>query len=131
MAPQSTAPDPCRVGPARRGKETAVNNTWGISGPQFLLIYAGLLVLAGLVVVLGRWVLAKPEVNQPVDPTRLDPYELAVVSGGERLAVTTAIVQLSKAGAVTHAHPVAPAVLDLLAELCTRRPSPGVMLERD
>jgi uncharacterized protein (UPF0276 family) len=31
----------------------------------------------------------------------------------------------------THAHPVAPAVLDLLAELCTRCPPPGVMLERD
>jgi uncharacterized protein (TIGR04222 family) len=78
-----------------------VKNTWGISGPQFLLIYAGLLVLAGLVVVWGRWVLAKPPVTQPVDPTQLDPYELAVLSGGERLAVTTAIVQLSEAGAVT------------------------------
>jgi uncharacterized protein len=31
----------------------------------------------------------------------------------------------------THAHPVAAAVLDLLAELCARHRPPGVMLERD
>jgi len=31
----------------------------------------------------------------------------------------------------THAHPVAPGVLDLLAHLAERRPVPGVMLERD
>lgn len=31
----------------------------------------------------------------------------------------------------THAHPVLPEVLDLLAELCTRTSPPGVLLERD
>lgn len=31
----------------------------------------------------------------------------------------------------THAHPVPPAVLDLLGELCARVPVPGVLLERD
>jgi uncharacterized protein len=31
----------------------------------------------------------------------------------------------------THAHPVPPAVLELLEELCSRVPVPGVMLERD
>jgi uncharacterized protein len=31
----------------------------------------------------------------------------------------------------THAHPTPPAVLDLVAELCSRRDPPGVMLERD
>src|SRR6516162_2883535 len=31
----------------------------------------------------------------------------------------------------THAHPVTPAVLNLLAELCARASVPGVLLERD
>ena len=31
----------------------------------------------------------------------------------------------------THAHPTPPAVLELVAELCSRRDPPGVMLERD
>ncbi|HEU0103308.1 MAG TPA: DUF692 domain-containing protein [Mycobacteriales bacterium] len=31
----------------------------------------------------------------------------------------------------SHAHPVPPQVLDLLAELCARAPVPGVLLERD
>jgi len=31
----------------------------------------------------------------------------------------------------THAHPVAPGVLELLEELCARTPPPGVLLERD
>jgi uncharacterized protein len=31
----------------------------------------------------------------------------------------------------THAHPTPPGVLDLVAELCSRRDPPGVLLERD
>ena len=31
----------------------------------------------------------------------------------------------------THAHPTPPAVLELVAELCSRHDPPGVMLERD
>ncbi|MFJ3162737.1 multinuclear nonheme iron-dependent oxidase [Streptomyces kanasensis] len=62
-----------------------------------------------------------------------DPYEaLAALPAG-------AIAYVHVAGGVqrdgvwhdTHAHPVPPAVLDLLAELASRAAPPGVLLERD
>ena len=54
----------------------------------------------------------------------LDPYEIAYVhvAGG---------VERDGLYHDTHAHPTPPAVLELVAELCARRDSPGVMLERD
>jgi uncharacterized protein (TIGR04222 family) len=103
-----------------------VGDTWGISGPRFLTIYAFLLALAYLVVVLGRWVLARPPAAMPTWPGELDPYEVATLAGGERHAVTTATFRLNQDGVLavggdpptltpsgplpTNAHPVERAV---------------------
>jgi uncharacterized protein (TIGR04222 family) len=75
-----------------------VNDTWGISGPRFLVIYSVLLVLAGLAVLLGRRVLAGSPATMPVGAGELDPYDVAMLTGGERHAATTAIFQLNHAG---------------------------------
>jgi hypothetical protein len=75
-----------------------VDETWGISGPRFLVVYAVLLVLAYLAVVLGRRVLARPPAAMPIAPGELDAYEVAMLSDGEWHAVTTAVIQLNHAG---------------------------------
>ena len=56
-------------------------DTWGISGPRFLLLYV--ILLAGTVlvaVVAGRRALAGPG-EGAVAPARLDPYEAAYLNG--------------------------------------------------
>ncbi|HYN17258.1 MAG TPA: DUF692 domain-containing protein [Actinomycetes bacterium] len=71
-------------------------------------------------------------------------YANARNHGGDPLALLDAlplerIAYVHVAGGVerdglyhdTHAHPTPPGVLDLVAELCSRRDPPGVMLERD
>jgi uncharacterized protein (TIGR04222 family) len=72
-------------------------DTWGISGPRFLLIYVVLLgVTALLAVVARRRALAVP--GGAASPDRLDRYEAAYLSGGCDLAATTAVSSLLRAG---------------------------------
>jgi uncharacterized protein (TIGR04222 family) len=75
-------------------------HTWGISGPWFLVIYVVLFGLAGLAALFGRRPRARPAPEHPVDPAELDPYEVAMLNGGERLAVTAAVANLKQAGAI-------------------------------
>jgi uncharacterized protein (TIGR04222 family) len=71
-------------------------DTWGISGPQFLLIYLVLLAVAVLAVVLvRRWVLAA---DGAAAPARLDLYEIAELNGGGALVATTAVSSLLRKG---------------------------------
>jgi uncharacterized protein (TIGR04222 family) len=73
--------------------------TWGISGPRFLAIYAVLLALTVLVAAIDR----RRRTGGPVrmDPGMpLDAYEVAVLNGGEQLAATAAVANLRKAGAL-------------------------------
>jgi uncharacterized protein (TIGR04222 family) len=107
-------------------------NTWGISGPWFLVIYVGLVGLAGFAAFRERRPPAKPAPDHPVSPAELDPYELAVLNGGKRLAVTAAIANLRQADAIgpgskamriqasgslpANAHPIEQAVHDQIAQ---------------
>jgi uncharacterized protein (TIGR04222 family) len=80
------------------GQEVAMSNTWGISGPQFLLLYVALLAATVLVVVVARRrVLAVPDAAAAV-PARLDRYEAAYLNGGCELVATTAVSSLLRAG---------------------------------
>ena len=74
-------------------------DTWGISGPTFLLLYvaaAGLLILAAMVqravVFAGRRDLAA---------TQLSPQQAAYLNGGDRLAIYASLGGLRAAGAVS------------------------------
>jgi uncharacterized protein (TIGR04222 family) len=84
------------------GQEVADMKTWGISGPQFLLLYLALLGVTVLVVVLvRRRVLAVPD-GQPAVAPRVDAYEAAYLNGGGSLVATTAISDLLRGGFVAN-----------------------------
>src|SRR4051794_34996858 len=74
--------------------------TWGISGPWFLFIYVVLFGLAGLAALFGRRPQARPAPEHPVDPAELDPYEVAMLHGGEWLVTTAAVANLKQVGAI-------------------------------
>jgi uncharacterized protein (TIGR04222 family) len=78
------------------GQEVAMD-TWGISGPRFLLLYVALLAVTVVGVVLARRrVLAAPD--GAAVPARLDRYEAAHLNGGCQLAATTAVSVLLREG---------------------------------
>jgi uncharacterized protein (TIGR04222 family) len=75
-------------------------DTWGISGPQFLLLYLALLAVTVPVVVLARRrALAGPP--GAAVPARLDRYEVAYLNGGCELVATTAVTGLLRDGVLT------------------------------
>jgi hypothetical protein len=73
--------------------------TWGISGPQFLLIYLVLLAVTVLGVVLARR--RALAADGAAVPARLDLYEIAELSGGGALVATTAVSSLLRKGGLT------------------------------
>ena len=58
----------------------------GISGPYFLLLYAGLLIVAWIVVLAARWwrIAARPGAPAVPDQPELGLYEAAMLNGGGR-----------------------------------------------
>jgi uncharacterized protein (TIGR04222 family) len=78
-------------------------DTWGISGPRFLLIYVVLLGVATLLALAARRrALAGPGEGAPA-LSRLDPYEAADLNGGEGLVATTAVSSLLRGGQLANA----------------------------
>jgi uncharacterized protein (TIGR04222 family) len=76
----------------------AAGDTWGISGPNFLLLFvaaAGLLVFA---TVLHRSIVFAGRRDLPA--TQLTPQQAAYLNGGNRLAVYASLGGLRAAGAV-------------------------------
>lgn len=72
-------------------------NTWGISGPVFLVIYA--VLLAGtLALALTRWPRSAP--TWASERGGLDEYEVAMLTGGSSLAAMVGLLNLDKAQAV-------------------------------
>jgi uncharacterized protein (TIGR04222 family) len=91
-------------------------DTWGISGPRFLLIYVILLAVTVAVVVLARrQALAAP--GGAAVPARLDRYEAAYLNGGYVLAATTATSSLLREG-----HLASPASRGRRRRLAARSP---------
>ncbi|SEF47128.1 TIGR04222 domain-containing protein [Thermomonospora echinospora] len=71
-------------------------DTWGISGPDFLLIYvAAAIVLLGAALAARRWACrGRPPQGD------LDAYELAYLVGGMRRAVAASVAALRAEGAI-------------------------------
>ncbi len=67
-------------------------DTWGISGPRFLLLYLALLAVTVAGVVLARRRALAAPAGAAV-PARLDRYEAAYLNGGCELVATTAVVR--------------------------------------
>lgn len=76
-----------------------MGDTWGISGPAFLTLYAAALGAVWLLIWLRRERLAgpAPRVTHGRD---LDTYEIALLSAGEGLAAASALASLRISGAI-------------------------------
>ena len=70
-------------------------STWGIDGPVFLGMYIG---LAAAIVVAA--VLVDRRHGSPPEVEDLDEYEIALLTGGARLAAIVALVNLDRRGAI-------------------------------
>ena len=66
-------------------------DTWGISGPTFLLAYLVLAVAVGVAVVRTRRALADVSAERPASRMEERPYDVAYLNGGAQLAVTAAL----------------------------------------
>lgn len=76
-----------------------MGNTWGISGPVFLALYGAGLLATWLLLRRERERLARPVLTLS-DPDQLGTYEVALLRGGDDLAVTTAVASLSVSSAI-------------------------------
>lgn len=79
----------------------ATADTWGISGPEFLLVY---LVIATAVLVAGtraRRALADPRATSPVGDLTARPHDISYLNGGADLAVYSALSAMHMRGTIT------------------------------
>ena len=73
-------------------------DTWGISGPTFLMLYLGAVVAAAILAAIHRHTLFAGDTGTDVD--RLSPQQVAYLNGRERQAIYTALGGLRAAGAI-------------------------------
>jgi uncharacterized protein (TIGR04222 family) len=77
-----------------------VDDTWGISGPAFLILFLG---AAATILALTLWqrrqVFRGPD---HVNVESLSPQQLAFLNGGRQLAMQTSLLWLRQSGAVSH-----------------------------
>lgn len=75
----------------------ATTATWGLTGAEFLWLYGGMLALLSMTtaVLLRRAVGPRGRAGDPRD---LDLYELALINGGQQLAITAAATTLHREG---------------------------------
>jgi len=76
----------------------STGTTWGLSGPTFLWLYAGLGVAIAVAIRL-QWQRALGP-RPSADSVDLDAYRLAMINGGPQLAITAAAARLQKDGAL-------------------------------
>jgi uncharacterized protein (TIGR04222 family) len=73
-------------------------DTWGISGPNFLILFGGAIIVVVILFVVHRRFLFAGNAGTDVD--RLGPQQIAYLNGGGKLAVYTALGGLRTAGAI-------------------------------
>lgn len=80
----------------------AIATTWGISSALFLEAYISLCAVAAIAAVLARRDPQGVRVNRNDPLPELDPYKLAMLSGGPQLAITAAAAKLHDDGLLRH-----------------------------
>jgi uncharacterized protein (TIGR04222 family) len=80
------------------GRVVTMNYPWGISGPQFLVMYGVGLVLALVWALWLRYRVRRPE--PPAPGLRVGVAELAFLAGGPRRVVEVAIARLVETGQI-------------------------------
>ncbi|MGH3695731.1 MAG: TIGR04222 domain-containing membrane protein [Pseudonocardiaceae bacterium] len=76
------------------------NVTWGISGPDFLVGYGVLALVALLGIVVARWRLAAGAATTTTGELDRPPHDIAYLNGGPELAVLSALSSMRVAGTV-------------------------------
>jgi len=79
---------------------TVANETWGLSGPTFLVVYAALAAAVGLLLLSMRRRLVRDGSRGAVEDVELDRYRLALLNEGDVLAVTAAATELRAHGLI-------------------------------
>ncbi|MGH3588528.1 MAG: TIGR04222 domain-containing membrane protein, partial [Pseudonocardia sp.] len=81
----------------------ATAETWGISGPTFLLAYLLLAVAVGIAVTRARRALAEPATASLPGGLTANPHDVAYLNGGGELAVYSALSAMHLRGTIiTH-----------------------------
>ena len=75
-------------------------DTWGISGPTFLLAYLVLAIAVGAAVLRARRALADVSAERPASRMEERPYDVAYLNGDAQLAVTAALSAMYRAGTI-------------------------------
>ncbi len=76
------------------------NPTWGISGPDFLVGYGLLALVALLGIIVARWRLAAGAATTATGEFSGQPHDIAYLNGGPELAVLSALSSMRVAGTV-------------------------------
>ncbi|MET8149035.1 TIGR04222 domain-containing membrane protein [Actinoplanes sp. NPDC049668] len=76
----------------------AQGDTWGITGPSFLILYIVTVVAVAILAAIHRRILFAGDSGAHVE--RLDPQQVAYLNGGDRLAVYAALGGLRGAEAI-------------------------------
>ncbi|MBA3907937.1 MAG: TIGR04222 domain-containing membrane protein, partial [Pseudonocardiales bacterium] len=77
-----------------------MGDTWGVSGPTFLLLYAVLAVLVLIASIRVRRSIAKSGRSEAVTGIARQPHDVAYLNGGAELAVVSALTALRLRGGI-------------------------------
>jgi uncharacterized protein (TIGR04222 family) len=77
-----------------------MGDTWGISGPTFLLLYAVLAAVVLIASIRARRTIAGSRRTEPVTGIARQPHDVAYLNGGAELAVVSALTALRLRGAI-------------------------------
>ena len=75
-----------------------MGDTWGISGPTFLLSYVVLAVVVLIASIRARRAVTRAGGAEPVTAIRTRPHDVAYLNGGAELAVVSALTALRLRG---------------------------------
>src|ERR1700753_4465139 len=76
-----------------------MTDTWGISGPTFLLYFGGAMVAIAIISAIHRKTLFRGRRQARVD--NLGPQQVAYLNGGDKLAIYASMGGLRAAGALS------------------------------
>ena len=75
-----------------------MGETWGISGPAFLLFYVVLAVVVLIASIRARRAVTRAGAAEPVTAIRTRPHDVAYLNGGAELALVSALTALRLRG---------------------------------
>ena len=77
-----------------------MGETWGISGPAFLLFYVVLAVVVLIASIRARRAVTRAGGTEPVTAIRTRPHDVAYLNGGAELALVSALTALRLRGSI-------------------------------